>query len=58
MDYVIWIYSGLIQKSISYLEKTSRLCNPETNHTFEKKKTFRLHNLEANLMYRKDFQIM
>jgi len=26
-----------MRKSISYLEKTSRLCNPEANNTSEKK---------------------
>jgi len=55
MDYII-------RKSISYLEKTSRLCNPEANNTSEKKisdyiirklilcieKTSRLCNPEAN----------
>jgi len=51
MDYYI------IRKSISYLEKTSGLYNPEVNNTSEKK-TSGLHNPEANLMYRKDFRIM
>jgi len=49
MDYVI-----RIQKSISYLEKTSGLCNLEANNTFEKTAS-RLHNSKVNLMYRKDF---
>jgi len=41
MDYVI-------RKSISYLEKTSGLCNPEANNKSEKK-TSELHNPKANL---------
>jgi len=62
MDYVIhniriYYMDYIIQKSISYLKKTFGLCNSETNHTSEKKAS-RLHHLEANLMYRKDFQIM
>jgi len=47
----------MIRKSISYLEKTSGLCNLEANNISEKK-TSGLHNLEANLIYRKDFRIM
>jgi len=58
MDYVIWIYSGLHNLEVNLIfKKDSRLCNPEANHSSEKK-TSGLHNLEANFMYRKDFRIM
>ena len=50
-------YENTILSFFSYLEKTSRLCNPEANNTSEKKVSG-LHNPEANLMYRKDFRIM
>jgi len=50
MDYII-------RKSISYLEKTSRLCNPEANNTSEKKASG-LHNPKANSKSRKRLWIM
>ena len=58
-----YISNYMIQKSISYIEKISGLCNPEANHTSEKKrlsdyiirklilcieKTFGLCNAEVN----------
>jgi len=47
----------IIQKLISYPEKTYRLYNPKVNHA-SKKNVSELHNSKTNLIYIKEFQII